>query len=128
LDAASPATGANSMTEQMPINAALIEAARRNKWSQPLIAPNQVHANVSLHADIIELARMIEKYEPDTLVDPVEKMLREEARDIAVSVMRGSHSPNIAPAIKAGQGDHYPVTQAAFDAIRRGYELGKASR
>jgi hypothetical protein len=101
------------MSEKMPSNAALIEAARRNKWSQPLMAPNQVHANVSLHTDIILLARMIEKYEPDTLVDPVEKILWDEAEKMAVWMLKNQA---INPA------------DCVFKLAMRGYELGKAAR
>jgi hypothetical protein len=101
------------MTEQMPSDAALIEAAKRNGWSQPLMAPNHVHANVSLHAGIIELARMIEKYEPNTLVDPVEKMLRDEAEKLVVWMFKNQ-------AINP--------TDCVFKLAMRGYELGKAAR
>lgn len=82
----------------LPSDAAIEEALRRVKMSEPV---DRIRRNAPWFPSIIELARMIEKHEPETLVDSVTRAFR--------AYMSGRYSsPHCKEIIAAGTWDQTP--------------------
>ena len=107
------------MTENPPSEWALKEACKRLGECYASWVIGRVSTWVS--RAIVELARMIEKYEKEPVAP-----LRQEAREIVAKIYDDHESPAMARYVRAGDFDNDLLVQSAYNGLRRGMELAAA--
>lgn len=106
--------------DKMPSRLAIIEAAKRTGSGDEEWYVNSVLSNPHYFKMTILAASLIEKYEPETLVDPV--ILK--AREIYAEMYEKDESKKLA---LKGRYDNFKTMEKLIKAIEAGIEMGSSN-